>query len=81
MGTRNTNTRCVESMMQTRRRRSAMWALLVIVGSVLPLAWGLSTIRAQTASHMGAPAQPSQTISLKKGPTAEECNVSKGPER
>ena len=34
MGTRNTNTRCVESMMRTRRRRSAMSALLVIVGSV-----------------------------------------------
>jgi mono/diheme cytochrome c family protein len=60
MGTRNTNTRCVESMMRTRRRRSAMWALLVIVGSVLPLAWWLSTIRAQTSSPTGAPAQPSR---------------------
>ena len=46
--------------MRTRRRRSAMWALLVIVGSVLPLAWWLSTSRAQTASHPGELAQPSR---------------------
>ncbi len=46
--------------MRTRRRRSAMWALLVIVGSVLPLAWWLATSRAQTASHPGELAQPSR---------------------
>jgi len=46
--------------MRTRRRRSAMWALLVIVGSVLPMAWWLATSRAQTASHPGELAQPSR---------------------
>src|SRR5215510_4185454 len=37
-----------------------MWALLVIIGGVLPLAWWLSTSRAQTASHTEKPALPAR---------------------
>ena len=35
----------------------------------------------QPTTHDGSPPHYTQTISLKQGPTVEECNAAKGPER